>query len=462
MITSVRHMATVGSAYATGAARATAALRNEFTCIPHAVPFRPPRLTPKPIVQGVQTAIVVGPKGEEIHTDKYGRVKVQFHWDREGKNDEKSSCWIRVAQAWAGKRWGAMFLPRIGQEVIVDFLEGDPDQPIIIGRVYNAEHMPPYALPGEQTQEHASRPTARRAAVGFNEIRFEDKKGSEQVFVHAERQQDIRVKRDALEWVGRDRHLIVERDQREEVKRNKHLTVKGDHNEQIDGTLSLKVGMDLDQKVGMKMAEDAGMEIHLKGGMNVVLEGGMTVTLKAGAGFVVVGPTGVAISGTPILINTAVQPARIRAPHSRRRSGARSRHGQAGRDGLCPAQDRLAAGDRIAAGGQTGMPFSEKWAPAARQAALARGATPQEANEAAQEAGQAGAAAATEKTWVEIEMVDQDFKPVAGEAYVIVLPDGTRRTGTLDAAGRARIDDIDPGACDVSFPNIDGGEWKRL
>src|SRR5262249_15127350 len=126
-----------------------------FTCIPYGegqAPYRPPRLTPKPIVHGSQTAIVVGPSGEEIFTDKYGRVKVQFHWDREGKYNSTSSCWVRVAQTWAGKKWGAMFIPRIGMEVIADFLEGDPDQPIIVGCVYNAETMPPYTLPDEKTK----------------------------------------------------------------------------------------------------------------------------------------------------------------------------------------------------------------------------------------------------------------------------------------------------------------------
>ena len=125
---------------------------NTFTCIPYDTPFRPARLTPKPVVEGVQTAVVVGPAGEEIHTDKYGRLKVQFHWDREGKSDEHSSCWMRVSQYWAGANWGAVYIPRIGHEVIVDFLEGDPDQPIVVGSVYHGINMPPYSLPDEKTK----------------------------------------------------------------------------------------------------------------------------------------------------------------------------------------------------------------------------------------------------------------------------------------------------------------------
>lgn len=178
VLTSVHHVATVGGTYTTTAVgRDESTYTNFFTCIPHKVPFRPPQVTPKPIIQGVQTAVVVGKAGEEIWTDNYGRVKVQFHWDREGKYDENSSCWTRVSQNWAGKQWGAMFLPRIGQEVIVEFLEGDPDRPIITGRVYNAEQMPPYPLPGEQTKS-TIKSNSSKGGGGSNELRFEDKKGA--------------------------------------------------------------------------------------------------------------------------------------------------------------------------------------------------------------------------------------------------------------------------------------------
>src|SRR4029078_13150864 len=138
---------------------------------------------------------------------------------------------------WAGKRWGAIFLPRIGQEVIVDFLEGDPDQPIITGRVYNGDAMPPYSLPDEMTKS-TIKSLSSKGGGGFNEIRFEDKKGSEQLFFHAERNEDNRVKKDSLEWIGQDRHLIVVRDQMEKVDGDKHLSVKGDQNEKVEGTVS--------------------------------------------------------------------------------------------------------------------------------------------------------------------------------------------------------------------------------
>jgi type VI secretion system secreted protein VgrG len=228
---------------------------------------------------------------------------VQFHWDREGKYNEKSSCWIRVSHPWAGKGWGAISIPRIGQEVVVDFLEGDPDKPIIIGRVYNGDSMPPYTLPAEMTKT-TIKSYSSKSGGGFNEIRFEDKKDSEQLFLHAERNQDNRVKADSLEFVGKDRHLIVKSDQLEQVDGDKHLQVKGDQNENVDGTVSLKVGMDLQEKVGMKYALDAGSEIHLKSGLNLVVESGTTLTLKVGDNFINLNPAGVFISGTMVMINS--------------------------------------------------------------------------------------------------------------------------------------------------------------
>jgi len=279
----------------------------QLTAMDAQVPFRPPRTARKPVVQGPQTAIVVGKSGEEIWTDEYGRVKVQFHWDRYGQADENSSCWVRVSQPWAGKQWGAIQLPRIGQEVIVDFLEGDPDRPIITGRVYNGSHRPPYGLPAEATKSTV-KSNSSKGGGGFNEIRFEDKKGQEQVFIHAERNHDLRVKNDRFEWVGNEQHLIVQSDQLERVDGDQHLTVGGDSNTRVKGTVSLEADMDLQQKVGMKQALEAGMEIHLKAGMNLVLEAGMSITLKAGAAFVVVGPTGVIINGVPLLINSGGAP----------------------------------------------------------------------------------------------------------------------------------------------------------
>ena len=208
--------------------------------IPSAQTYRPGRTTPKPVVQGPQTAVVVGPAGEEIHTDEYGRIKVHFHWDRHGKADESASCWIRVAQAVSGKQWGALYTPRIGHEVIVEFLEGDPDRPLVTGAVYNAANKPPY-VPKERATISTFKSNSSKGGAGFNELRFEDKKGEEQVFVHGEKNLDIRIKNDRFETVLHDRHLVVENDKAEHVKNDRSETVDRDHKEKIGRDRNVKV-----------------------------------------------------------------------------------------------------------------------------------------------------------------------------------------------------------------------------
>lgn len=359
VLTAISHSASLGG-YGSGGGEFD--YYNTFSCIPLAVPFRSHRVTPKPVVPGSQTAVVVGPKGEEIFTDKYGRVKVQFHWDREGKSNADSSCWVRVAQPWAGKHWGASFWPRVGQEVVVDFLEGDPDQPIIIGSVYNAEQMPSY-LGGGPDPKHPNdnkvsgvKTNTTPGGKGFNELRFDDTRGKEQVFIHGERNMDVRVKNESMEQVGLHRHLIVggekdgqkQGDQRELVYQDKHLHVKRHHfeqiegnmqllvgggeggnqevvvkkdrkhviegndhlhvkkarNETVDGTLSLTVGGGRHAKVGQGDALEAGTEIHLKAGTTLVLEAGTQLSLKVGGNFIDINPGGVSIQGTMVMINS--------------------------------------------------------------------------------------------------------------------------------------------------------------
>jgi type VI secretion system secreted protein VgrG len=340
---------------------------NDFQCIPAALPFCPPKVTPKPLISGTQTAVVVGPAGEEIFTDKYGRVKLQFHWDREGQYNADSSCWVRVATQWAGKRWGAVHIPRIGQEVVVDFLEGDPNRPIIVGSVYNADQMPAYIGQGpDPKHKHDPKVSGIKSCStpgggGYNEIRFDDTKGKEQVFVHAEHNLDQRVENDSREVIGHDRHQIIGHgkkgkkhgDQREEVYKDKHLTVHQNRIEQIGGAMelliggidgpgdqdisiksnkkemigldshlrvkmnrhekvdfnqSLTVGMNQQEKVGINHALDAGLAIHLKAGISVVIEAGLQLTLKAGSNFIDINPAGVFINGMLVMINTGGAP----------------------------------------------------------------------------------------------------------------------------------------------------------
>ncbi len=240
LITAVQHEASEASYGASGGG---GDYSNQFRSIPAAVIFRPERVTPRAVVRGPQTAVVTGPGGEEIFVDKYGRVKVQFFWDRRGKKDDKSSCWIRVSENWAGKNWGLVAHPRMGQEVVVDFLEGDPDRPLITGRVYNAEQMPPYDVPANKTQTGIkTRSSKGGGTANFNEIRFEDLKGEEQLFIHAEKNQDIEVENDETHWVGHDRKktidndetTLVKRDRTETVDRDEKITIHANRTEEVD------------------------------------------------------------------------------------------------------------------------------------------------------------------------------------------------------------------------------------
>lgn len=213
---------------------------NAFDAFPSAVPFRPRRRTRRPIIAGTQTAIVVGKSGEEIWTDSYGRVKVQFHWDQLGKNDENSSCWIRVAHGWAGQAWGQMFLPRIGQEVVVTFLDGDPDRPLITGSVYNAEQTVPYTLPDEQTKSTV-KSNVSKGGGNFNEIRFEDKKDSEEIFMQAARDMNVTIKNNETRKIGVDTQSAG--DQTIEIYNNRTVTLDqgNDSLEVKQGNLTVKV-----------------------------------------------------------------------------------------------------------------------------------------------------------------------------------------------------------------------------
>lgn len=297
VLRSVRHLARLGAPYPPTKSNENESpdYYNEFTCFPKDVTYRPPRKTPRPRIHGAQTAVVVGPSGEEIWPDKYGRVKVQFHWDRVGKRDENTTCWIRCMQFMAGKNWGSMFIPRIGQEVVVTFLEGNPDRPLITGLVYNADQMPAYTLPDEKTKSYI-KTNSSTGGEGHNEIRFDDLAGKEQIFVHAQFNMDQRVLNNSMEHVLNDRHLIVGAsgddgnvgNQYEKVFVNKELHVLGDQTEQIEGNVLWTVGMGDDDdggNVDILIAKDkkelveGDNEYHLKGDLKEQIDGAASLTL---------------------------------------------------------------------------------------------------------------------------------------------------------------------------------------
>ena len=281
-----------------------------FTVLPATETFRPPRSTPKPLIQGPQTAIVAGKSGEEIWTDEHGRVKLQFHWDRYSAGDEKSSCWVRVSQNWAGKRWGVFFLPRVGQEVIVEFLEGDPDRPIITGRVYNGQNLPPYK-PNEMGTMSTIKSNSSKGGGGFNEIRFEDKKDEEQLFLHAQKNMDVRVLNDRFETVMHDRHLVVENDKHEHVKHDRHVTIDNDQfekvgrdkniavagkqAEEITDSKSLKVVGDVAEVFEANQSTEVTGDLYIKA-ENICIEAVTNITLKVGGTTIALEASGIGLA----------------------------------------------------------------------------------------------------------------------------------------------------------------------
>jgi type VI secretion system secreted protein VgrG len=305
---------------------------NAFTAIASSVVFRPPRVTPRSLIHGSQTATVVGKAGEEIWTDQYGRIVVQFHWDQVGTNDEKSSCWIRVAQGWAGKQWGNIFIPRIGQEVIVSFLEGNPDRPIVTGCVYNATQTVPYTLPDEQTKS-TIKSNSSKGGNGFNELRFEDKAGSEEVFFQAQKDMNVKVLNDQTITITNNRTVTVQQkddtltvsqgnrsisvstgNETHTVQGKRDITVTGnvthtdkaDFSRTVTGNYTLKVsgnlsidvsgsvsikagtsfsnqaGTSLENKAGTTMNNEAQISLTNKGGASQTVDGGGMLTVKAG------------------------------------------------------------------------------------------------------------------------------------------------------------------------------------
>lgn len=329
------------------------AYRNRFVALPLASAYRAPRSTARPRMHSTQTAVVVGKSGEEIWTDEHGRIKVQFHWDRLGKNDENSSCWVRVAQMWSGKGWGTQFIPRIGQEVVVSFLDGDPDRPLVTGCVYNGANTPPYPLPAQQTRS-ALRTQSSKGGEGYNEISFEDKKDAEELFLHAQKDMTTTVLHDAARSVGNDDSTTVKANQTLEVtegnqkitvakgnretaistgtdtltvKGTRSVTVEGDETHvnkgnvahtvqgnytlkvsgnltiEVDGAVSIKAGTSLSNQAGTALNNEAGTELVNKAGTNLTNDAGVMLNNKAGASQTVDGGGMLTLKGGMVKIN---------------------------------------------------------------------------------------------------------------------------------------------------------------
>lgn len=259
ILVSVRHHVTDASFFA--GQEGQPEYHNEFICIPAKIHFRPQPIHEKPLMKGPQSAIVVGPAGEEIYIDEHCRIKVQFYWDRQGKNDENSTCFIRVVQSWAGNQWGASFIPRIGHEVIVNFLDGDPDRPLVTGSVYNGWNKPVYS---SKTQSGIkSRSTKGGTAQNYNEFRFEDKKGGEQVYLHAEKDFDTHVENDQSLTVEANRNKMVGKNETYEVKENRNKTIGGNQTESIAKNMTFSVGKNISIDIGENHTESIGKNMTI-------------------------------------------------------------------------------------------------------------------------------------------------------------------------------------------------------
>ena len=287
----------------------TQGYRNHFTATPWTIPFRPALGHPKSRILGSQSAVVTGPAGEEIHCDEYGRVKVQFFWDREGKADEHTSCWLRVSSGWAGDRYGGVAIPRIGMEVLVTFLEGDPDHPLVTGCLYHKEHQVPYDLPANKTRT-VFKTLSSPGGGGYNELRIEDRKGAEQIYLHAQRDWDENIEHDQKIRVGHERHDTVEANSYSEFRAEEHRTTHLDRKTEIRANDHLTVGNNQHLKIGSGQFIEAGNEIHLSSGLKVVLEAGSELTFKAAGSFIKLDASGITMVGPVIKMNSGGSPAK--------------------------------------------------------------------------------------------------------------------------------------------------------
>ncbi|MEL6394637.1 MAG: type VI secretion system tip protein TssI/VgrG [Planctomycetota bacterium] len=302
VVREVRHEVRLASSYVTGGSTESKPYQNTVVAMPASVVYRPPLRREKPRIHGGQTATVVGSDVGKIYHDDESRIKVRFHWDREDNDDTKASCWIRVVQPLAGNEYGGHVLPRVGQEVLVTFLEGDADRPLVAGAVYNGIRHSPYN--GSAADTISGFKSNSIGGGGFHEFRINDKGGEEQLFVHAQRDFDFRVLNDYREWIGNESHRIVAADHFEQIDGDQHMTLAGDRNEEINGTVSMKIGGDLQQKMNGAVGIDAMGAMHLKSLSALVVESTSGVTVKCGGSSVVVDPSGVSITGLIVKLNS--------------------------------------------------------------------------------------------------------------------------------------------------------------
>jgi hypothetical protein len=485
----------------------------------------------KPCVGGPQTALVVGSAGEEIWPDKLGRVRVQFDWDREGKRNEKSTCWVRSADMWAGSGFGGQHLPRVGQEVLVRFLDGDPDRPVVTGALYNRDSMPPYELPGHATQSGIkSRSSAGRVsaawlrqaelnaggsepsqgsddrdgtAQNFNEIRFEDKKGEEELHVQAEKDMSTLVKHCQTLQVGKDRGIVVGNDEDNLVKESRELTVDvndsvvigGNHDKTITGRVLQVYGGDHARKVDgdQDLVEEQNKDEHVKQaykltcdkkfqlvqdatsmtfkGTNVMLNSGGEITVMAGGAVVSVDKQGTTTFSSPAGIklvcgasSLAILPGGIAlaSPAMTAAAGGASRLGMGEEAVEIKSKKVTITADGVCKiRGKKALKLQESQGSKGKQKGKGGGAEEGDAAASAKEGKgkKVQKGADPDSPALEIHVVDLNGKAQEGLAFEIKKPDGGTEKGKLDKEGRGKAKSSKPGVFTVTFPELDGADW---
>lgn len=396
----------------------------KFVAVVSAIPvkaqFRSPRRARRPVIAGSQTAIVVGPESEEIHVDEYGRVEVRFHWDQAATHDVGASCWIRVSQGMAGGQYGMIFLPRVGQEVIVDFLEGDPDRPIITGRVYNRDHMPPYKLPEHKTIS-TIRTCSSKGAKGGNEIRFEDAKGHEQLLLFAQNSLHVRAQGSSFESVGGESNRTVAGNSFELVKQCKLETVNLDAMEFVKGDFEhLVKGRLYEACEGSRILTVQGQFNISNEKQGISIDSSESICLGVGGNFIRIDKSGIFLVANEVNINSGGTPP-------------------------MPMNCILMEPELPVQAAGTGFGHNVRYKRDADSPAPAK--TEHDT---------------TPTSWIEIELLDDAGAPVRGETYAIILPNGDERRGTLDEHGQAHVEVPSAGECQISFPNLDAAAWERV
>lgn len=484
--------------------------RNQFQLLPKAVPFRPRRLTPVPQLAGPQTATVVGPAGEEIHTDEHGRIKVQFHWDREGKRDEKASCWVRVGQPWGGPAWGDVWLPRIGQEVVVRFLEGDPDRPLVAGAVYNGTNTVPYGLPGEKTKS-TRKSASSLGSDGFNEVRVEDAAGQEEVFTHAQKDEDLLTENDKDQQVTGFEDLLVKKDRKRTVEGNQALRVSLDdvsvveqnqtllvqgnrstqttqsHSEEVEGNQTMTVGGNLTalvlqgamENVGAAKATTIGGAYSVNvalayneatGGARAIQVGALHNELVLGNRQEMVGKDKTAKSGGDWGTMVKGQVMQTTGKDLKHDVGAKWLNEVKEPITFLAKKFELKADTlSFAVGSKVFLRMEKSGKVALLANALTLDGSDIKFKGAKVQMKEAGSSVSAKKTEVKIPKIDDlqpkhvtkvqskgaDGKPLSGKKFEVKLPDGKTQQGQFDAHGNAVIESSQAGAMTLTLTDVD-------